>query len=155
MACGIDDTTTRRAADSGAAASPAISALSTEGSQLAERGAAVSGELLHAGPGVLEPPHTADAAVGEAEEVHLVDSHRSAGGLEALPGAHVCAGASEPGDNGGAFGYEFDDLLVPVRERGEELGEGGAQLGHEIRGAQLVEQVELPPVHHVVDEPSD
>src|SRR5688500_15740981 len=90
-----------------------------EGAELAE-GDVVTCQLLHAGPGVLEAPHTVDATVGELEEVHLVDPHRPAAGRQPLPFAGVSAVAAEPGDDGGAFGDERHRLLAPVGECGGE-----------------------------------
>jgi hypothetical protein len=118
---------------------------------------AVARELPHPGPGVFEAPGAADPPSGEAEEVHLVDTHGRARRGEALPRSGVGALAAEARGHGGVFGDELDDLggaacrVLPAaacgqpdagRDEDEEPGgaeEGDAEGGEEAGGGEEAE----------------
>src|SRR5215207_247528 len=91
---------------------------SAEGAEVVGGGVLAS-ELSSACPGVLECPDVGDVAVGEVEDLDLVDVHGASGGGEAVPVGELRARAAEPGDDGVA---SVDDMVHELPDESGDVG---------------------------------
>jgi hypothetical protein len=102
--------------------------------------------------GALDGPRVDDAPVEQSEEGDFVDVlEATPGGWVILPGADMGAGAGEPAYDLVLLDHEGHHAHVRVRERGAERGDPLPGGGGEERRIDLVGDVQVALVDHLIN----